>query len=157
MSENLESLVISKTFRVPVPEGPAGNGESAARQLDVVLMQAGFKCSRELLARLSALDAGVVIDTGVKTLAAVRGLAGDHVQHNTYFKDFPFGVPDTLEFWAQCLREALLDPVAAEQVEGVVFRTPDGPVVGRAEPAVACRRTAATSTPTRTCSPRTTN
>jgi hypothetical protein len=99
MSENLEALVIEKTFRVPTPAGPAGNGEAAARQFDVVLMSAGFKCSRALLEHLSGLDSGAVIDMAVRVLATVRRLTGDHVQHNAYFKDFPFGVPDTVEFW----------------------------------------------------------
>lgn len=130
MTENLEALVIGKTFRVPAPAGPAGDGAAAARQLDVVLMSAGFKCSRALLEHLSGLSTETVIDTGVQVLAAVRRLTGDHVRHNTYFRDFPFGVPDTIEFWAGRLREALLDPVAAERVEGIVFDTPQGPVVG---------------------------
>ncbi|MEV0968395.1 hypothetical protein [Microtetraspora glauca] len=43
-------------------------------------------------------------------------MVGDHVQHNAYFIDFPANVPDTLEFWAVLLREALLDPVAAARV-----------------------------------------
>jgi len=37
VSENLEAFVIEKTLRVPAPVGPAGNGETAARQFDVVL------------------------------------------------------------------------------------------------------------------------
>ena len=50
-------------------------------------------------------------------LEVVRGQAGDHVRHHFYFLDFPANVPDTTEFWAQCLRETLLDPVTAGQVE----------------------------------------
>ena len=45
VSENLEALVIEKTFRVPAPAGLAGDGQAVARQFDVVLMSAGFKCS----------------------------------------------------------------------------------------------------------------
>ena len=120
VSENLEALVIEKRFRVPAPAGPAGDGEAAARQFDVVLMSAGFKCSGELLAHLSGLDSAAVIDVAVRVLATVRRLAGSHVQHNAYFKDFPSGVPDTVRFWTRCLREALLDPVAAGQVEGII-------------------------------------
>jgi hypothetical protein len=130
VSEDLEALVIEKTFRVPAPAGPAGNGGPAARQFDVVLMSAGFKCSRALLEHLSGLDSATVIDTAVRVLATVRQLAGDHVQHNAYFKDFPSRVPDTVEFWMGCLREAMLDPVAAEQVEGIVVQTAAGPVIG---------------------------
>ena len=129
VSGNLEGLVVEKTFRVPAPAGPAGDGEAAARQFDVVLMSAGFKCSGALLARLSALDSAAVIDTAVGVLATVRRLAGDHVQHNAYFEDFPSGVPDTVKFWVGCLREALLDPVAAGQVEGIVVQAAGGPVM----------------------------
>jgi hypothetical protein len=130
VSESLEALVIEKTFRVPAPAGPAGLGEAAARQFDVVLMSAGFKCSGALLRHMSGLDPAAVIDTAVRVLATVRRMAGDHVQHNAYFKDFPSGVPDTLEFWMGCLREAMLDPVAAEQVEGMVVQTAAGQWIG---------------------------
>jgi hypothetical protein len=130
VSENLEALVIEKTLRVPAPAGRAGKGEAAGRQFDVVLMSAGFKCSARLLEHLSGLDPAVVIDTAVRVLATVRRLAGDHVQHNAYFKDFPSGVPDTVEFWVECLREAMLDPVAAEHVEGILVQTEAGPQIG---------------------------
>ncbi len=83
VSEDLEALVIGKTFRVPAPAGPAGNGEAAARQFDVALMSAGFKCSGALLEHLSGLDSAVVTGTAVRVLATVRRLAGDHVQHIT--------------------------------------------------------------------------
>lgn len=129
VSENLEALVIEKRFRVPAPAGPAGDGEAAARQFDVVLMSSGFKCSGELLAHLSGLDSAAVIDVAVRALATVRRLAGSHVQHNAYFKDFPSGVPDTVRFWTRCLREALLDPVAAGQVEGIIVPAAGGPVM----------------------------
>jgi hypothetical protein len=130
VSEDLQALVIGKTFRVPAPAGPSGNGEAAARQFDVALMSAGFKCSGALLEHLSDLDSAAVIDTAVRVLATVRRLAGDHVQHSAYFKDFPSGVPDTVEFWMGCLREAMLDPVAAEHVEGIVVQTATGPRIG---------------------------
>ena len=99
------------------------------RQFDVVLMSAGFKCSRALLEYLSGLDSAAVIDVAVRVLATVRRLAGDHVQHNAYFRDFPSGVPDTVEFWAGCLRDALLDPAAAGQVQGIVVQAAGGPVI----------------------------
>lgn len=73
-------------------------------------MSTGFKLSRDLLAHLSAIDAGMVIDTAVRVLDAVRTQVGDHVQHNVYFRDFPANVPDTYAFWTECLAQALLDP-----------------------------------------------
>lgn len=115
----LESLVITRRLRVPV-DAPAGStpgwGEVAARQLDAALMSVGFKCSVPLFERLAELPGETVVDLGVRVLAAVRELAGDHVRHNAYFIDFPKNVPDTVEFWAGLLRQTMLDPVAAASV-----------------------------------------
>ncbi|MGP3920037.1 hypothetical protein [Nonomuraea sp. 10N515B] len=117
----LESLVIVRRLRVPIDApadvAPADWGEAAARQLDAALLSVGFKCSAPLLERLAGLPGETVLDLGVRVLAAVRGLVGDHVQHNAYFIDFPENVPDTLEFWAGLLRETMLDPVAAERLQ----------------------------------------
>jgi hypothetical protein len=115
-ASKLEALILAKTRRVVVT-GEAGDGSAAARQFDAVALCAGFKCSRELLERLAGIEAGRVIDIATAALEVVREQAGDHVRHNSYFLDFPQNVPDTMEFWAQCLREALLDPVTAGQVE----------------------------------------
>jgi hypothetical protein len=115
-ASQLEALILAKTRRVVVSGAP-GDGSAAARQFDAVALCAGFKCSRDLLERLSGIEAGRVIDIAAAALAVVREQAGDHVRHNSYFLDFPENVPDTTEFWAQCLREALLDPVTAGQVE----------------------------------------
>lgn len=109
----LEALVVRKTLRVPACDGPPGDGDTAARQFDAVLMSAGFKCSRGLMEHLSALEPGVVIDAAVRVLAVVRELAGDHAQHNAYFRDFPRNVPGTLEFWADCMRRAFPAMAAA--------------------------------------------
>ncbi|MBC9712982.1 hypothetical protein H9Y04_10425 [Streptomyces sp. TRM66268-LWL] len=114
MSHPLESLVIRHTYRIPAPEGPAGQGAVAARQFDSALMSAGFKLSAPLLERLSGLDEGAVLEVAGRTLAAVREIVGDHVQHNAYFVDFPANVPDTLDFWMRCIREALADEEARE-------------------------------------------
>ncbi|MDQ0376559.1 TerD family protein [Amycolatopsis thermophila] len=100
---SLTTLLVQRTKRVPIPTGPSGDGATVARQLDAALMDVGFKLSGELLRQLSAMSPGVVIDLGVSVLGAVRELAGDHVQHNVYFKRFPQGVPDTITFWLQCL------------------------------------------------------
>ncbi|MFF4778781.1 hypothetical protein ACFY05_38745 [Microtetraspora fusca] len=118
--DTLENLVITGRLRVPIDapvDSTPGWGEVAARQLDAALLSVGFTCSAALLERLSRLPGGTVVDLGVRVLAGVRRLVGDHVQHNAYFVDFPANVPDTLEFWAGLLREALLDPVAAARVQ----------------------------------------
>ncbi|MFC4121576.1 TerD family protein [Nonomuraea zeae] len=133
--DNLESLVIARRLRVPIgdapADSPAGWGETAARQLDAALLSVGFTCSPGLLERLASLRGESVIDLGVHVLAAVRTLAGDHVQHNAYFVDFPANVPDTVEFWAGLLRTALLDPVAATTVQPATLNLLDLPGYGR--------------------------
>jgi len=109
MVHRLESLVVRHALRLPLPAGPAGQGEVAARQFDAALMSVGFKLSADALKCLSGLSEGTVVDTAVPTLDTVRELVGDHVRHNVYFKDFPANVPDTFEFWMRCVREALED------------------------------------------------
>ncbi|RAS69068.1 hypothetical protein C8D87_1021146 [Lentzea atacamensis] len=97
--------LIRRTLRVPLATGAAGDGRAAARQLDSALLQVGFKASKELLGHVEGLAQPTAY---AKTIVdAVRGLVGDDVQHNPYFKDFPHGVPDTVEFWADCVRDAL--------------------------------------------------
>ncbi|MFB7469765.1 hypothetical protein [Kitasatospora sp. NPDC056184] len=109
MSHRLESMVVRHTFRLPVPDGPAGSGEAAARQFDAALMSVGFKLSAGVLERLSGLSGETVRATAARTLATVRELVGDHVRHNVYFIDFPANVPDTVDFWTGCIAEALAD------------------------------------------------
>jgi len=108
----LTQKIIQKTLRVPRSAGPAGDGATVARQLDSVLADVGFKAARDLLEHVSGLAPGAAIDLAVDVLAAVRRLVGDHVTHNAYFIDFPHNVPDTVEFWVRCLRNALVAPGA---------------------------------------------
>ncbi|MFI6297201.1 hypothetical protein ACIBEJ_36810 [Nonomuraea sp. NPDC050790] len=133
--DNLEGLVIARRLRVPIGDVPAGShpgwGEVAARQLDAALLSAGFKCSAALLDRLASLRGETVLDLGVRVLAAVRHLVGDHVAHNAYFIDFPKNVPDTIEFWVGLLREAMLDPVAAARVRPATLNLLELPGYGR--------------------------
>ncbi|MFE3572315.1 hypothetical protein ACFXON_23040, partial [Bacillus subtilis] len=116
VSWDLDELVISRTFRLPGVEGPAGSGEVVVRQFDAVLMSVGFKLSGDLIARLAGLTPGAVLDIAVRVLPIVRRMAGAHVEHNVYFKDFPANVPDTVEFWTDCLLDALGDELAAAAV-----------------------------------------
>ncbi|WP_228819250.1 TerD family protein [Nocardia transvalensis] len=118
---DIEDLVIRRTLRLPAPEGTPGAGAVAARQFDAALMSVGFKLSDSLFTHLSTLSEGTVIDTAVRVLAIVRRMVGDHVQHNVYFRDFPRNVPDTVEFWTECVLEALADPLAAAQIGGDVL------------------------------------
>ncbi|MGV9363810.1 hypothetical protein [Amycolatopsis sp. NPDC003731] len=96
--------IIGHTLRVPRAAAPAGDGSAVARQLDVVLLSVGFKADRALLGHLSTVAPGAAMDLAAAVVGAVRGLVGDHVRHNAYFKKFPRRVPDTVEFWVSCLR-----------------------------------------------------
>ncbi|MFF4444423.1 TerD family protein [Streptomyces sp. NPDC001502] len=109
MVHRLDPLVLRHTHRIPRPTGPVGEGAVAAQQFDAALMSVGFKLSGQLLAHLSGLSQGAVVDTAVRTLGTVREMVGDHVRHNVYFIDFPAHVPDTFDFWMRCIAEALAD------------------------------------------------
>ncbi|MEV7399799.1 hypothetical protein AB0N93_05175 [Streptomyces sp. NPDC091267] len=109
MAHSLESLVIRHTRRLPSPDGSAGDGSTAARQFDAALTSVGFKLSAELLERLSGLSEATVVRTARQTLHLVTEMVGDHVRHNSYFIDFPANVPDTEEFWMECVTKALGD------------------------------------------------
>lgn len=119
---DIHAALIRRTLRVPLPEGAPGDGAAAARQLDVALLAAGFKCSPELLSRLGTLHPAEVARTGRAALQAARELAGDHVKHNAYFIDFPANVPDTEAFWAQCVGDALIDTRSQENVARQLLR-----------------------------------
>ncbi|GLW90108.1 hypothetical protein [Actinokineospora globicatena] len=102
----LRTRLIQRTLRVARAGGPGGDSSPVARQLDIALMSAGFKASRELVEHVSSLakEQAVSLSTGV--VVAVRALVGDQVAHNPYFRRFPRGVPDTVEFWLRELRSA---------------------------------------------------
>ncbi|MFE0642717.1 hypothetical protein ACFW2Y_14035 [Streptomyces sp. NPDC058877] len=116
MAQNLESLVIRHTHRIPSPQGSAGEGATATRQFDAALTTVGFKLSAELLERLSGLSEAAVVHTARRTLRTVSEMVGDHVRHNAYFIDFPANVPDTEEFWMRCVTKALGDDASRESV-----------------------------------------
>ncbi|MGW6574162.1 hypothetical protein ACWGAN_18590 [Streptomyces sp. NPDC054945] len=114
MVHRLDPLILRHTLRIPHPTGPVGEGAVAARQFDAALMSVGFKLSAQLLEHLSGLSEGAVVDTAVRTLDTVREMVGDHVQHNAYFIDFPADVPDTFDFWMECIAGALADDSTRE-------------------------------------------
>lgn len=104
----LEQLIIQKTLRVPASTGAVGDGTPVARQLDAALLDVGFSASRALLEHIGALAPGPAMDLAATVVSAVRELVGDHVRHNAYFIGFPDDVPNTIEFWADRLRAAVL-------------------------------------------------
>jgi stress response protein SCP2 len=117
--EEVTQAVIARTRRVPLPEAVRGNGQAMTRQLDAALASAGFKLSRALAEDLSARETGQVLDISLQVLGAARKMAGDHVKHNPYFRDFPLNVPDTMGFWAGLLAEALLGQQVVTAAGGV--------------------------------------
>ncbi|WBB80065.1 hypothetical protein O7606_01305 [Micromonospora sp. WMMD882] len=104
----LDRLVIQKTLRVPASAGATGDGTAVARQLDAALLDVGFSASRALLEHVGTLAPGPAMDLAATVVTAVRELVGDHVRHNAYFIGFPDDVPDTVEFWVDRLRAAVL-------------------------------------------------
>jgi len=104
----LEKLIIQKTLRVPASTGAVGDGTPVARQLDAALLDVGFSASRALLEHIGALAPAPAMDLAATVVTAVRELVGDHAQHNAYFIGFPNDVPDTVEFWTDRLRAAVL-------------------------------------------------
>ncbi|KXK60313.1 hypothetical protein AWW66_19535 [Micromonospora rosaria] len=103
-----EKLIIQKTLRVPASTGAAGDGAPVARQLDAALLDVGFSASSALLEHIGGLAPAPAMDLAATVVSAVRELVGDHVQHNAYFIGFPDDVPDTIEFWTDRLRAAVL-------------------------------------------------
>ncbi|MCP2248424.1 TerD family protein [Lentzea aerocolonigenes] len=97
----MRTTIIKKTLRVPLSDGAAGDGGTTARQLDAALLKVGFKASRELLEHVSGTADAV--EYSHEIVRAVKELVGAQAQHNPYFKDFPRNVPDTVEFWLECI------------------------------------------------------
>ena len=110
-----EKLVFTRRHRVCAGDGPAGDGAVVARQLDAVLMCAGFKLSGGLLCWLGQMDAGYVTDRAVQVIGWARELAGAHVQHNAYFIDFPANVPAAEEFWLSLILESAREAAVTGQ------------------------------------------
>ncbi|UJW28852.1 hypothetical protein L3Q67_26820 [Saccharothrix sp. AJ9571] len=149
---HLRKIIITKTLRVPRSPAAAGEGATVARQMDAALAGAGLKATGDLLEHVSGLEPGAAMDLAVDVVAAVRELVGDHVAHNAYFRDFPRGVPDTVEFWVRCLRDASCRRPAA------ALRRQPTPSCSQYSTSAwwgcwSCPATAATSTPTPNCSP----
>jgi hypothetical protein len=124
---NVEQLVFSRRHRMCTGGGLAtGDGTTVAMQFDAVLMSIGFKCSARLLTELGALDPSLVIGKAVDVLAWAREETGAHRRHNAYFIDFPAGVPDTQEFWAGLLRDAVAVAVEGGETEVRAVLGPEG-------------------------------
>lgn len=113
---DLFSEIVQKTHRVPIDTTASGNGAAIARKLDVVLMKSGFKLHGDLLIKLSTLHPTWVETMAANLFRSLDHLIGNHRIHNVYFKKFPDEIPDTVEFWNECIADALFDPRSAEAV-----------------------------------------
>lgn len=120
---SLTEAIIKRTYVVPVSrsKNEKANSEVIAGQLDAALMKNGFKADKGLLEYVRQLSSTDATEVGEEIINAVQKLVGNHVQHNTYFKEFPKNVPDTQDFWLECLRDALLNPETAEKVSSQVY------------------------------------
>lgn len=110
--------IVKRTLRIPMVHGTTGDGRIMTRQLDSALMSIGFKLSKDVLEHFNVLHPVVVKDVASSILTTVQELVGDHVKHNVYFIDFPNNIPDTVEFWTNLIRDALLDPDSAGKIAG---------------------------------------
>lgn len=103
---SVEAEIITRTHKVPMLVAEPGDAGAITQQLDAVLATIGFKLSTALVAHFSGKNPGAVHAEALRILTVARGMVGAHVEHNAYFIDFPFNVPDTHEFWADCLAKA---------------------------------------------------
>ena len=117
MYSKLFKEIIKRTLKIPVLlQHVPGNGSTITRQLDSTLMSVGFKLSKNAFEYFNTLSAESTNNSVINILETVKELVGDHVRHNAYFIDFPKNVPDTIEFWAECITDALLNPESAEKI-----------------------------------------
>jgi stress response protein SCP2 len=93
-----------------------GDSFAMARTLDSLLVNTGFKLSPELFNVLSGMNTYDCGKLSRNILKSVKELVGGHVEHNVYFKRFPDSVPDTYEFWADCVVDALSNSESAKNV-----------------------------------------
>lgn len=136
-SESLYKQIIKRTLKVPKLvssfDGNEITSDRFARQLDVASISLGFKLSGELLdyiGKLRNIDANEVCAAVADVL---KEATGAHVKHNSYFIDFPFNVPDTMEFWIECINKALSSETAeliSAQLEAGFVNLLDLPTYG---------------------------
>ena len=111
LEKTLIQAIIERTQRVPRvgiflgKEEVNADSEKVSRQLDIALISVGFKAVSDLLEYISGLTKVDAVQLSKETVNAVKTLVGDHVEHNTYFKNFPDEVPDTIEFWTKLIEE----------------------------------------------------
>ena len=104
---DLNQAVIARRRRVPLPESVPGDGSAAAASSTPRSCRRASSC-RATCSRTCPRGRPGRSSTSASRCSARSGqIAGDHVRHNPYFRDFPFNVPATLEFWAELIERAL--------------------------------------------------
>ncbi len=124
---NYTNILLQKKLVYPLLAPKKGDSRVLARQLDIVLLENGFKLSKELLNHIAKRDFETALGGCQDLLSGVKLLVGAHVKHNPYFINFPKGVPDTHEFWGGLL--ARYFEVTGEPTNNLL----DFPTYGRAQ------------------------
>jgi len=95
-----KKLVFATSFNINKgAKTPTIAAQKLACQLDIALMHVGFKMSHELFEYVTYLPRHELLNVAGQMIHSIKKLVGDHVNHNTYFINFPNNVPDTLDFW----------------------------------------------------------
>lgn len=115
MHYKLFKEIIKRSSRIPtlLPK-KLGKGQIITRQLDTALMSIGFKLSKEAFDYLSIIDPETSNISNIFEI--VQEIVGDHISHNAYFIDFPNNVPNTADFWAECIIDALLNTESSQKI-----------------------------------------
>ena len=128
MNNYIYNKIVEKTLRIPASDlvpfdsSITTDGSVVARQLDVALMHLGFKMSGELLSYITKYDRITALEESDKIIEAVKVIIGDDTKYNTYFKDFPENIPDTAQFWMECIIDVLGKEAARDKViQGIMI------------------------------------
>jgi stress response protein SCP2 len=117
MHQKLFKEIVKRSLRIPTsPLYGLGNGHIITQQFDAALMSVGFKLSKEAFSYFSKLSFASVENSASNVLKAVQELVGDYVLHNAYFIDFPNNIPNTIDFWIECIMDALSNVESAGKV-----------------------------------------
>lgn len=110
---NITSEIIQRKLIIPKlvedKKSLCSNNIELVTSLDAALMSIGFKLSKECIIYLSKLTKKDISDLYYDNiLKSIRNMVGDHIDHNTYFKEFPRNVPNTIEFWIEQIVKYIL-------------------------------------------------
>ncbi|MFI5623526.1 TerD family protein [Nocardioides sp. NPDC051685] len=119
MTSKVRETLIASTWTVPLATAEPSarpRSEAVARQLDVTLISSGFKAAPELLRHVASLDQKAATELAEEIVRVAATAIGARAKHNVYFRDFPRNVPDTVEFWAGLLADALAKADTPEDI-----------------------------------------